>query len=40
VFNMGIGLIAVCDPNVIGRLPEGFRPIGEIEPGERKVVLA
>lgn len=40
VFNMGIGLIAVCDGDILTRLPDGFRAIGEIESGERGVFFS
>lgn len=39
VFNMGIGLIAVCDPAIISQLPDEYRVLGQIEPGRRSVVL-
>lgn len=40
VFNMGIGLIAVCDGSVLARLPASFEVIGEITSGERDVEFA
>lgn len=39
VFNMGIGLIAVCDRTGIADLPVECRLIGHVEPGERKVIV-
>lgn len=39
VFNLGIGLIAVCDPTVIPVLPAECRLIGHVDFGERKVIV-
>jgi phosphoribosylformylglycinamidine cyclo-ligase len=39
VFNMGIGLIAVCGAEIRDQVPEDLRLIGHIEPGERSVAL-
>lgn len=32
VFNLGIGLIAVCDPRVLATFHTPFEPIGEVQP--------
>jgi phosphoribosylformylglycinamidine cyclo-ligase len=40
VFNMGIGLIAVCDRRVMDELPEGALCVGRIESGERGVIVS
>lgn len=32
VFNLGIGMIAVCDPRVLATLHTPFEPIGEVHP--------
>lgn len=39
VFNMGIGLIAVCDPIIVTHVPAEGRHIGHIQPGERSVII-
>jgi phosphoribosylformylglycinamidine cyclo-ligase len=33
VFNLGVGLIAVCDPHVLATVHTPFEPIGEVQPG-------
>lgn len=40
VFNMGIGLIAVCHPRVAADLPEGAIVVGSIDHGTRSVLIA
>lgn len=40
VFNMGIGLIAVCHPRVADELPEGALVLGSIDHGKRSVTIA
>jgi phosphoribosylformylglycinamidine cyclo-ligase len=32
VFNLGIGLVAVCDPRMLASIPTPFEPIGEVQP--------
>lgn len=39
VFNMGIGVIAVCDPQIISHLPADGRLIGQVISGKRRVVV-
>jgi phosphoribosylaminoimidazole (AIR) synthetase len=44
IFNMGIGIVAVIAPEDLpalqARIPEETFVIGELTPGEKKVVLA